>query len=252
MIFKNIINYTNVSFPIIYIWSTPLLSIIGFCNNKLEKDNYIGYSLSRFIATPQATGLMAVSFFSVANIMISNRYYKAFEYYPESTLTDYIIFSDNESKLKYYYIFTGILYECFFGSFLSSPITVYPISHCISVACFSCAAYIHIIILQNSSYFTDKWTISLKILKLIGTISFLGISICFILSLQKIRLPVYLFWTFECSGLTSFILIMNITQMKLEDYKFSIDDIYNSLNDNLNDSFNDKECFNDKNIGIEI
>ena len=71
-------------------------------------------------------------------------------------------------------------------------------------------------------------------------LSIIGMCICLILSQNNIILPNHLFWFFECSGLSSFILFMNIAQETLDIVNTSdLDSSYNN--------FFDSECF-----GIEV
>ena len=49
-------------------------------------------------------------------------------------------------------------------------------------------------------------------LKYGGIVSFIGIFSCNLCSLYNIRLPFHLFWFFECSGLSSLILYLHISQ----------------------------------------
>ena len=111
---KVIYNMFNTLFPILYVWCTPLLANIGFCN---KNKSLLGNTLSNYIATPQATGMMAVSYYSVSNIMMSKRFYRAF--------------AVPSGAEKGFYI-SGIFYEIFFGMFLCSPVTYYPTIHCIA------------------------------------------------------------------------------------------------------------------------
>ena len=181
-------NIFNVLLPISYVWITPLLAKIGFCNNT--KGSF-GNSLSNYINTPQATGGMAVSYYSISNIMISKRFYKV-------GIPDNGIF-----------YMSGIFYEICFGIFLCCPVDYSTIIHCVSVSGFIAGAYIHIIYLEYSPYFKQKWSLSLKILKFIGNLSIIGLLITFTL-VNFIQIPNNLFWIFECTGLTTLILIMNI------------------------------------------
>ena len=201
--------------PLVFIWSTPFLSKIGFCYNGTSE--LIGHSLSRFISTPQATGMMAVSFYSLANIMVSKKLLKIFDKNSMYNNQHYTTFSNNNDNLKKnIYIFTGLIYESFFGLFLCAPVIYIPKIHFISVIGFSMAAYIHMILLEMSPNIDIKYKKTLKILKNTGTFSLLGMAFCnlFVFYNKKIKYS-YLFWIFECTGLSSMILFMNIVNYSL-------------------------------------
>lgn len=194
---KVIYNMFNTLFPILYVWCTPLLANIGFCN---KNKSLLGNTLSNYIATPQATGMMAVSYYSVSNIMMSKRFYRAF--------------AVPSGAEKGFYI-SGIFYEIFFGMFLCSPVTYYPTIHYVSVGGFVCCAYIHLIYLEYSPFFKNTWPLSLATLKSIGTLSLIGISVTSMI-VRVVPIPNYLFFVFECIGLSSFILFMHIANQCID------------------------------------
>ena len=208
---------------------TPLLSKIGFCNH--ESSSLIGYSVSRFISTPQATGMMAVAYYSVANVMVSKRYYKAFDSSNNAIYADYNIHQNNQNnnRGRCLYKITGQLYEIFFGLFLCCPVTKYPIMHVLSVTGFTSSAYFHMILLESSPFFKSDWPIILYLLKTSGSLSILGMTICSIITKFNIKLPLYLFWSFECIGLSSFVLFMHISLCYLKENVVLFDWIHNEM-----------------------
>lgn len=212
---KKVLNFFSAALPITFIWSTPFLSKVGVC--RLDYDKLLGHSLSRYISTPQATGMMAVAFFSISNIMISKRYLKAFEFKKKEIISpDYQLLTEEEScwKLNLFQI-SGYVYEIFFGVFLSAPCIWAPTIHGISVSIFSISAYVHMLLLQFCPELQQKWKYTLIFLNTSGTTAIIGMSVSRVIILYNIRLPNHLFWAFECTGLSSFILFMYVAQLAL-------------------------------------
>lgn len=204
----------NVFFPIVFIWSTPLLVKYKICLKG--KSPFLGHSLSRYISTPQATGMMAVSMFGVSNIMISRRFLKAFKMDTDKTSPDaYFLTEEDPGYKKTVFILTGYVYEYFFGMFLCFPTIWKPQIHACVVTTFIMSAYIHMVILQTSPLLTNKYIRSLRLLNFIGTTSLISLVTLATLVSFRIRLPPHLFWSFECSGLSSLILFMHFAQLSL-------------------------------------
>lgn len=202
----------RVFLPISFIWSTPILAKYGVCRSGMAP--FIGHSLSRYISTPQATGMMAVSYFSISNIMISKRFFRAFELSDYSN--DYHLMSEEKSSRPFnMFRLTGFIYEAFFGMFLCAPVIWSPTVHSISVIAFSTAAYSHMSLLQHSPNLSRRLDKVLVFFKCTGTTALCGMLICELLAKYNHVLPSHLFWSLECTGLSSFVLFMHIAQIEL-------------------------------------
>tara|TARA_Y100000389_G_scaffold157373_1_gene158477 strand:+ start:882 stop:1586 length:705 start_codon:yes stop_codon:yes gene_type:complete len=218
MIMIIINKFLGVTLPIAYIWSTPLLATTGFC--RQGADELLGHSVSRFISTPQATGMMAVCYFSIANIMISKRYLAVFvnnsEIQNTSESLDHKLFHETKPSWKRtIFIGTGYIYEIFFASFLCAPCISVPTIHAISVISFSLSAYVHTVLLLHNTNLKKHWTYSLRLLNGCGTVAMLGMAGCQTITTYNTKLPIFLFWFFECMGLSSFVLFMHFAQLAL-------------------------------------
>ena len=224
MSLTSIKNFFCAITPICFIWSTPLLSRIGVCRSDYDK--LLGHSLSRYISTPQATGMMAVTFFSIANIMISKRYLRAFEFKENNLISpDYQILNEKECSWKMnLFITTGYTYEAFFGLFLCAPCVWTPTIHGVSVIIFSTSAYIHMLLLQYSPELNQNWKFTLMCINFTGTSSMIGMSVCRAMVNFNVKLPVHLFWSLECLGLSSLVLFMYFAQIALPEKTSSNDE----------------------------
>lgn len=207
-------NMFGVVYPIAFIWSTPLLAKYKICLKG--KSPFLGHSISRYISTPQATGMMAVSMFGMSNIMISRRFLKAFKMDTSEISPDaFFLTEESPGYKKTAFIITGYVYEYFFAMFLCFPTIWKPHIHGFVVTMFIMSAYIHMIILQTCPLLTNKYVRSLQFLNFTGTTSLVGLVTLRALVRFKIRLPSHLFWSFECSGLSSLILFMHFAQVSL-------------------------------------
>lgn len=154
---------------IIYVWSLPSLSKIGFTEKNAT-------TISGFICNPQATGAMAS--LSFLPFILMNEY-------------QYIYIDKKDTILNK----TLLLFEISYGMFLSFPVTYVSIQiHEVSVICFSLSFIIHSYFILYDIQF-NKIT---KVLLSIGSICFMLLSV-----LNPNHLT---YWFVECICFTCMIL----------------------------------------------
>ena len=214
---ESILETASTIIPIVYIWSTPYLASKGICLKG--RSPTLGHSLSRFISTPQATGMMAFFFFGLSNLMISKRFLKAFQQNKsnknDQSFDGFMLLHNKNQIQKKIFIISGYIYEINFGLFLCFPTIWMPQIHGTVVCIFVFSAYIHMALLQMSPNIKHFYKIQLLFLNILGTFSILGLIITKILIFYEQKIPIYLFWSLECAGLSCLLLFMDIGQMAI-------------------------------------
>lgn len=154
---------------IIYIWSLPLLSQIGFAEKGAT-------SISQFICNPQATGgLAAVSFIP---LILMNEYQDMY-------------INENNIFLNR----TLLFFEIMFGVFLCCPVNYAPeLLHQLCVACFGISFILH-------SYYILYYIQFSKIAKLLLYIA--DLSFIFLLCLDSSNI---IYWFVECISFSCMLL----------------------------------------------
>ncbi len=168
---------------VIYVWSLPLLADIGFAESGST-------SISKFIANPPATGAMASISFIPLTLM--------WEY------QDYILNRDIYFNKKRIWITTLILFQFFYGLFLTCTDGIAP-------------DWLHTstVILFGTSFICHSAIILLYIESRIISKVILGIGILSFLSL--IFVEEMWFWTFECIGFSSMLIFTPLEWVLLTD-----------------------------------
>jgi len=195
--------------PVAYIWSLPLLAYkaIGFVH--VQEDCYphcgdIGASVSDYISSTSATGMMyAVFFYPCLHAWLNVR----------------VVSATSIEKL------TVILFQVSFNLFLMFPVTKVPTLHFLAVGTFGAVGLYHFYIV--SEHCVPEMRKAVKVLMVTALVSLLGVVGCKVVSsidalmrggeshLLSTNLP-FLFYLFEVVGLSSIALLTMC--MKAEDW----------------------------------
>jgi len=172
--------------PVVYIWSLPLLRLVGFAHEceDFPSCRSTGTSVSDYISNTQATGAMAACFF-----------------FPTMHLWT------NIQHVRHHrcVLPTLFIFQVCFGIFLASPVTEVPDIHSVAVSTFCVSALTHYgMVLRYAAYESHRWC---KVLLCVAILAFIMVFIltC-ISSIDKTLLPrhcPYIFYCSEATGLSS-------------------------------------------------
>ena len=191
----SLIDYAFFLIPLVYIWSLPIISKLNFSEGAPKQFGYTknAWSVSQYIASPPATGAMALCYFyiNVKMILLHEKKCKAID-------------SNTATLLRFF----RFLYILFFNIFLIATYTYVPIIHGVVVGIFMIAFILHSISFiklarkyKNITNLTSNLLIG-EIILGVGILSAVIVS----LSLPNIIKGVAYtqkFWFFECVGLTA-------------------------------------------------